>query len=129
MDGKEKIERLTNSWYGFGLFTGVASFLFNGIGIFSMIGAGISIFVSFCITFVLGRLLLRKSSVTRFGLIVVSGLFSVLGVLGIGSAIWTFFGEWSLSLLVGAAYATIAIYQHVKSINVLTDKSVKSYFA
>lgn len=129
MDGKEKIEKLTNSWYGFALFAGAASLLMNGIGIFSILGAIISTVTSLVFTFAFGRLLLRKSSFTRYALIFLSGLFSVLGILGIGSSIWTFFGEWSLSLLVYAGFCAVSVYMNARSFSVLTDKSVKGYFA
>jgi hypothetical protein len=129
MDGKAKLEKLTNSWYGFALFTGVATFFMNGIGIFSIIGAAISTTVSLVLAFVFGRLLMRKSSFTRFFLIVVSGLAAVLGIVGIGGAIYTFFGEWSLSLLVYAGFCAVSVYMYAKSFSVLTDKSVKGYFA
>lgn len=129
MTGKEKIEKLTNSWYGFALFTGIATIFINGIGVFSILGAIVSTFISFLITFFFGRLLLKKSSFARYFLIVLSGIFAVLGVVGVGGAVYNFFGEWSLSLLVYAGFAAISVYQYAKSFNVLTDKSVKGYFA
>ncbi len=129
MDAKEKLEKLTNSWYGFAVFTGVATFLMNGIGIFSAIGAAISVFVSWVFTFAIGRLLLRKSSLTRWVLVVLGGLSVILGVLGIAGGLYTFFTEWSLTYLLYAGYVSVAVYQHAKSLKVLTDDKVKGYFA
>ncbi len=129
MNGKEKIEKLTHSWYGFAIFAAVASIFMNGIGIFSIIGAVISTFVSFVLTFLFGRWLLGKSSFTRYFLIVVSGLVSILGILGVGQALYTFFTEWTFGILLNFALASVSIYMNVKYFSVLTDKSVKAYFA
>ena len=85
MDAKEKLEKLTNSWYGFAVFTGVATFLMNGIGIFSAIGAAISVFVSWVFTFAIGRLLLRKSSLTRWVLVVLGGLSVIAQSIGVAA--------------------------------------------
>ena len=126
---KEKIESLTNGWYGFALFSGLASVVWNGIGIFSIVGAAMWTFVMFCVTFVLGRMLIKKSSITRLFLIVVCGLFACLSALAVGSSIWSFFGQWSLSLLAYAAFSASGLYMYVRSFRVLTDKSVKAYFA
>jgi hypothetical protein len=46
MSAREKIENLTNSWYGFALFGGLFSFLQGGIGLFSALGAMGSTLVS-----------------------------------------------------------------------------------
>lgn len=129
MDAKEKLEKLTNSWYGFAVFTGAVTFLTNGIGIFSAIGAAVSVFISWVFTFAIGRLLMRKSSLTRWVLIVLGGLSVVVGVVGIAGGLYTFVTESSLTYLLYAGYVSIAVYQHGKSINVLTDKTVKGYFA
>ena len=127
--GKEKLENLTNSWYGFALVSGIATVAMNGIGVFSIVGAAMWTFFMFCVTFVLGRALIKKSSITRAFLLVVSAVFTVLGVLGVGSSVWSFFSEWSLSYLVYAAFGASSVYMHGRSFRVLTDSSVKAYFA
>lgn len=129
MDAKSRIENLINTWYGFALFNGVLTLFLNGIGVFSVIGAVFSFFVSLCITFVLGRLLLRKSSLTRILLIVVSLVGAVLGIVGIGGSLYQLVTEWSFSFLVYAGYAAIGTYMHTKSFRALTDRSVRAYFA
>lgn len=129
MDAKAKLEKLTNSWYGFALFSGVVTFFANGIGLFSAIGAAISVFVSLVFTFAIGRLLMRKSSLTRWVLIVLGGLSVIVGFLGIAGGLYTFVTELSVTYLLYSVYAAIAVYQHGKSVNVLTDKTVKGYFA
>ena len=129
MDAKEKLEKLTNSWYGFAVFTGAATFLMNGIGIFSAIIAAVSVFTSWVFTFVIGRMLMRKSSLTRWVLIVLAGLSAVFGVVGIAGGLYTFVTEWSLMYLFYSGYVALVVYMHAKSIKVLTDTTVKGYFA
>ncbi len=130
MMAKEKIEKLTNAWYGFDLFYSVIGFVFiSGIGIFSAVGSLIGLAISLLITFWIGRSLIKKSSMTRTILIVFSALLMVLGVLGTGRLVWAFASEWSLSLLGYAALSVINVYMYARSINTLTDKSVRAYFA
>lgn len=128
MNAKEKLEKLTNSWYGFALFSGIVTFLANGIGVFSLVWAAVSVFVSFVFTFAMGRLLMGKSSLTRWVLIVLGGLSVILGVVGFVGGLYGFFTEWSFRYLLYSAYIAVAVYQHGKSLNVLTDKTVKGYF-
>jgi hypothetical protein len=128
MTAKEKIEKLTNSWYGFDVFSAVVSFVFvNGIGIFSGIFSAMGLFISLFITWWIGRNLMNKSSLQRVVLLVFSTLFMLLGMLGIGRTLWS--AEWSLSLFGYVAWSSIGVYMHAKSINVLTDKDVRAYFA
>jgi hypothetical protein len=129
MDGKAKLEKLVNTWYGFGLFTGMAAFLMNGIGILSAMAAVFSTAISLAVTFVLGRLLFRRSTLTRWILVVLSGLSVILGVVGVGGAMWSFFSEWSFALLVYAGFCIVSMYVNAKSFSILTDRTVKGYFA
>jgi len=119
---KDKIQKLTNAWYGFAFFVGIANLLINGIGFFSISAAAVSTFISFVWTFVLGRLLLKKSSLTRTVLVVLSAISVVLGVLGAGSLVMK--GE-----LVMSGLMALSVYMNGRSFRVLTDKSVKAYFA
>jgi uncharacterized membrane protein YuzA (DUF378 family) len=66
---------------------------------------------------------------TRILLVVISALGAIVGVLGVGQAIYTFFGEWSFSLLGYAALGLVGVSVNVKSFRVLTDKAVKAHFA
>lgn len=127
MSAREKIEKLTNSWYGFALFTGLVTFLQNGIGVFSALTALGTTLFSLFLTFFFGRRLLAKGSITRTFLLVVSVLglaFGSLGVLGLGKA---FFQNWSVSLIFQIGYALTSIHMHIKSVQTLTDTQVKSY--
>ena len=82
----------------------------------------------FLVTYFLGNRLLAKSSFWRFVLLVVTVVGSLTGTLGVGRSVLSFFGEWSLSLLIqGAAYG-VAAYMNIRSFSVLSDKSVKAYF-
>ena len=79
MSGKAKIEGLTNSWYGFAVFSAICSVLMNGIGVWSITKGIVGLLFSWFITFLIGRALIKKSSLTRYLLILVSGLLTVFG--------------------------------------------------
>jgi hypothetical protein len=128
MDGKSKIEALTNSWYGFALFAGIYSVVSNGLGFFTILFAAGSMAFSFVLTWFVGRRLLKKSSLTRMICIVVSGICSVLGAIGTAKAGWAFITEWSLSLLLTALFGAVTISMHVRSFRVLTSDAVKMYY-
>jgi hypothetical protein len=127
MSGKAKIERLTNSWYGFAVFSAIASLLVNGIGFFSIGGAVVGLVVSWIITFFLGRALVKRSSLVRSLLIVLSALFAVFGTLAVGRAAWGFVQTWQLSLLGAGGYSAVHTWMHAKSFRTLMDSSVKAY--
>ena len=128
MSGKAKIEALTNSWYGFAVFSAVCSVLIKGIGFFSIAWAIIGLVFSWILTFFLGRALVRKSSFTRTILNLFSGLFSALGTIAAAKMTWAFVHDWELSLLLTAGYGAVNTWMNVKSFRTLTDSSVKAYF-
>jgi hypothetical protein len=127
MSAREKIENLTNSWYGFALFTGLVTFLQNGIGVFSALGALASTLFSLFLTFFIGRRLLARGSITRVILLVLSVLSLGLGSLGVFSLGKAFLQDWSFSLLFGIVYALLSLHMNFKSFRVLTDAQVKAY--
>ena len=127
MSRKAKIEGLTNSWYGFAVFSAICSVLMRGIGIFSIAIAIGGLLFSWFITFLIGRALIKKSSLTRFILIVFSGLFAVLGTIGTGKAAWSFIQSWQLSVLTYTAYTAVVAWMHARSFRTLMDSSVKQY--
>lgn len=128
MSGKTKIEGLTNSWYGFAVFSAICSVLTNGIGIFSIVIAFFGLLLSWFITFLIGRALIKKSSFVRFILVASSGLFTIVGVFGTGKAAWSFLQSWQLSLLAYGAYAAVSTWMHARSFRTLMDSSVRAYF-
>lgn len=128
MSGKAKIESLTNSWYGFAVFSAVCSVFIKGIGFFSIAGAIVGLFFSWILTFFIGRALVRKSSFTRTILVLVSGLLSVLGTVAAVKMTWAFVHSWELSVLMAAAYGAVNTWMNAKSFRTLTDSSVKAYF-
>src|SRR5262245_53291520 len=99
MTAKTKIEGLTHAWYGFAVVSSLVSLFSQGLGIFSIVGHAIGLMISFVLTYFVGRALLNKSSFTRLFLVVVSGVLTVLGVLGIAKGAWVFLHDWSFSLL------------------------------
>lgn len=125
---RQKIEGLTNSWYGYAAFCAFVSFWKNGIGFFSLLLTLGSFVFSVLLTWFIGRRLLAKSSLTRVIIVVLSGLSTVLGTLGVAKMGWTFLHTWSFDLLVHAAFVTLGVTMNARSFNVLMDKSVKAYF-
>jgi len=130
MSARQKIEGLTASWYGYCLFSAVLGLVRGGIGFFSLLTSIASFGFMCLVTWFLGRRLLANSSATRMLLIVVSGAVTLLGAIGTAKAGWAFVsGDWSLSMLMATLFAAISVYQYGRSFRVLTDDSVKSYFA
>ncbi len=128
MSAKERIETLTNGWYGFTLFAGLISLLQSGIGIISLVLTGATTLFSLAFTFFLGRRLLARSSLTRSILVFSSALSAGLGLLGGAKLGMAFFHEWSLGILLTLAVTAGSVLMNVRSFRVLTDSSVKSYF-
>ena len=128
MSAKERIETLTNGWYGFALFAGLINLFLGGFGIFSMFLTGASTLFSIAVTFFLGRRLLARSSLTRSILIFLSAVSAFLGLLGGAKLGMAFLHEWSLTILLTFLVTAGSVLMNVRSFRVLTDSSVKSYF-
>ncbi len=128
MTATQKIEGLTNSYYGYAVFGAALSLWNNGIGFFSLIGTAFSFVFSILLTWFIGRRLLAKSSLTRVVLVILTGIFSVLGSISAAKMGWTFVQTMSLSVLLYTALVGVGVYMNVKAFRVLTDKSVKAYF-
>jgi hypothetical protein len=138
MNARQKIERLTNSWYGYALFTAVLSvFSVRASGIFSLaIGLGmtlvmnaIALVISIAFITFFGRGLIGKSAGMRRFLVFMSGLFTLLGVLGTLAAGWDFLRDWSIAGLLSIVASAACTVMNARSYNVLTQTSVKAYFA
>ena len=128
MTARQKIEGLTNSWYGYAVFGAALSLWNNGIGFFSLIGTAGSFLFSVILTWFIGRRLLNRSTLTRVILVVVTALSSIFGSIGVAKMGWTFFQTWSFSVALYAALTAVGVYMNARSFKVLTDKSVKAYF-
>ena len=128
MNAKEKIEGLTNSWYGYAVFGAALSLWNRGLSIGSIIGVAGSFLFTIFITWFIGRRLLAKSSLTRVILIAWTTLTSIFGTIGVAKMGWSFVTTLDFSSLVYAALLSVSVYMHARSFRVLTDKSVKAYF-
>mgnify|MGYP001055482867 CR=1 FL=1 len=128
MSGKAKIEGHTNSWYGFAVFTAVCSVLASGIGVFSIVTNVAGMLFSWFVTFIIGRALIKRSSLTRLILLVATALFTIVGTLGVGKAAWMFVQTWQLKVLAGTVYGAVATWMYARSFRTLIDGSVKAYF-
>lgn len=131
MTARAKIEGLTNSWYGFAVFSAICSFLSgeSSIGFFGILFAAIGLLASWTLTWFIGRRLLAKSSLTRAILIVFSAISMILGTLSTGRQALAFIHSFELSILVAAIYSAVAAWMNAKSFRTLMDASVRSYFA
>jgi hypothetical protein len=127
MTARDKIEKLTNSWYGFALLSAAWSLFQNGIGVFSLVGGAVSLVFSLALTYFIGRRLLARSSLTRTVLMVLSVLSMLLGTFWVYRAGVAFFHTWSFGLLLHIAFALVSLRMNFKSFRVLNDDSVASY--
>ena len=128
MSGRAKIEKLTNTWYGLALFSGLMTVLINGFGLGSIILGVMSTGVSIVLTFFIGRALMSKSRLTRLLMLGLSALFGVFGAIGAAKLALGFFGAWQLGMLLQAGLGGLAAYMNLKSFAVLRDREVKGYF-
>ena len=131
MTAKEKIQSLTHAWYGVSVVTAIIGVVMNGIGVLSLGLAGVTLVFSLFVAWLFGFLLLRKSSVTRVVLIVLSALAVVGGTLGAAKMVFeSFFGDAPLFAGLGAAIGmALGVYMNARSFRVLTDRTVRAYFA
>lgn len=129
MSARQKIEALTNSWYGYYLFGAATGLLHKGLGLFSLLGAAISFGAACVLTWFLGRRLLARSSLTRGLLVLVSAVVTFFSTLGAAKAGWSFLHGFSLADLVYVAFAGVTVFQYGRSFKVLTDDGVKGYFS
>lgn len=137
MNAKQKISQLTNSWYGYALFSAIVSFFTiraSGVVAF-MIGLPFAIafiavgfVISVAITTFFGRKLLAGSSGTRLFLVVASGLFAVLGALGTLGGAWAFLHVWSLSALLQVVLSASSTMLCARSFAVLGETDVRAHF-
>ncbi|HRG98540.1 MAG TPA: hypothetical protein PLR99_19950 [Polyangiaceae bacterium] len=127
MTARDKIEKLTNSWYGFALLSALWSLFQNGIGMFSLVGGAVSLAFSLALTYFIGKRLLARSSLTRSFLLVVSVLSMLLGTFWVYRTGVAFFHTWSFGLLLHIAFALMSLRMNFKSVRVLTDDSVAAY--
>ena len=129
MTARQKIEGLTNSYYGYAVFGAVVSLWNNGIGFFSLIGTAFSFVFSILLTWFIGRRLLAKSSLTRVLLVIVTAIGSLFGAVGAAKMGWTFVQTMSLSALLYTGLVAVGAYMNIKAFRVLTESSVKVYFS
>jgi uncharacterized membrane protein YgaE (UPF0421/DUF939 family) len=138
MTPRQKIEGLTRSWYGYSVFAALLSVLsIRASGPLSLIiGLGLSIvlntiglFISIAVITYLGRkLAVSRSNPVRLFLVIFSGLFTVLGVLGVLGGIWAFLHEWSLASICNVVLVATCTMLNARSFRVLKDTAVRSYF-
>ena len=138
MTPRQRIEGLTRSWYGYSVFAALLSVLsIRASGPLSLIiGLGMSIVIntiglviSIAVITWLGRkLTVSRSNPVRLFVVLFSGLFTVLGVLGVVSGLWAFLHEWSLASILNVVLMATCTMLNARSFRVLGDTAVRSYF-
>ena len=138
MNAKQKLEQLARSWYGYFAFAALLSVLsVSASGVLSLaIGLGMSIVlnaiglaISIAVVTFFGRKLVHKSRGTRTFLVVVSGLFCVLGALATLGGAWELLHDVSLSGLCSLILTASCTMLNARSFRVLGETSVRAYFA
>lgn len=129
MSARAKIENLSNSWYGFAVASAIATLLMEGISLWNIVTGAIGLVFTLGFMFFLSRRLLNKGRLTRWILIVATAFFGLSGAYGAAKAGWTFVHAWELRFIVAAAASAVTSWMMAKSFRVLTDASVKQYFA
>lgn len=127
MSAKQKIEGLTNTWYGYFFFTSLLALWNGGFGVFNIAGTALWFAFTSLVVWFLGRRLVNKSSLWRFLLLCVSGIATAAGTYGAARMGWAFVTTWQLSALIYAAGSALTVYMYGRSLRVLTDSSVKAY--
>ena len=128
MTATQKIDGLINSWYGYAVFGAALRLWDNGIGLMSLITTAGAFLFSVLLTWFIGNRLKNKSSLTRFILVIGSGILGVLGTFGAVKMGWTFLHTFSLTDLLYVGITAVSVFMNAKSFKVLTDSSVKTYF-
>ena len=128
MTAKEKIEKLTDTWYGYTLFANGVSLVINGIGFFSIAFTAMATIFSLFVTFLIGRWLLGRSSFGRLVVLCLSGIGLVAGALAVLRFGAMFLDEWSIAALAQTIVVACGVLVNLRSLRTLTDTSVKSYF-
>ncbi|HTQ46840.1 MAG TPA: hypothetical protein VMI75_29000, partial [Polyangiaceae bacterium] len=57
-----------------------------------------------------------------------SGIFTVLGALGVLGGVWAFLHEWSLASILDVVLMATCTMLNARSFRVLSDTGVRSYF-
>ena len=128
MTARQKIESLTNAWYGFSLIAAAIGLWNRGIGFVSIVSTALSLALTFFVVWFIGRRLVAKSSLTRVTMLVISAIGTIGGAVATAKLGWAFLHEWSLWLLVSAFWSGSAVGMYIRSWRTLTDSTVKAYF-
>ncbi len=148
MTARQRLERLSYTWYGFIVFAAACSvmkaalFPFGG-GLFSsllaLLGLGFGVVLAivlnaFCaaigllVTFLVHRALLGRSSFVRVVLLFLSPTLAILGTLSGLKLAWAGISHFSPSSLVDAMVAGVAVVLYIRSFKVLSNPQVGAYF-
>lgn len=131
MNGKAKLEALINAWYGYTLFAALVNLVsaLLGSGLFAFFTVPFVVVVSlfsFFVAWAIGKLLLKRSGLTRFVILVLSPVALLFGAF----SLWRFAsGPWSLGAITTGLLTACGLWMHLRSLRTLLDRNVKAYFA
>jgi hypothetical protein len=129
MTARHRIEELTNAWYGYCTLSAIAALFRDGIpGPFAIVWAALGLGCTLIGVWFVGRRLLARSSLTRFVLLLVTGIGMVFGAWQTGRMALSFVRSWELGVLAAAVFLGVSAYMHAKSFRTLLDRDVRSYF-
>ncbi len=147
MSSRQRIEQLTQTWYGFTVFAAAAAviqvacwplsagLLFSPARLaLTFVGSAVALVLAIGLNLVaavfgllmvrwIGRSLLAGSGFVRVGILVLSPVFAVLCGLSAIQQLWNGVSHLSVSPLVGAAVAAIAVTLHLRSFGVVRQVS------
>ena len=151
MTARQRIEQLTNTWYGFTVFAALAAVLEAALWPFApgllfspvklllaFVGSGVAVLFAILLNVVgaviglaivtfLGRTLLARSAAMRLALVVASPIFAVFAALSSIKQLWTGVSQFSPAPLLAGVVSAIAVTLYLRSFRVLTDPAVKGY--
>jgi len=127
MTARDKIKALTNSWLLYVVISTAISLLFNGIGPISLILTAGPFVFSVAVVLLIGRKLLKGSSILRTLLLVLAAVGAVFATIGAAKLGWAFLHGFALRTLFMAGLSAASAYLNVRSLRVLSDVSVKAH--
>lgn len=151
MTARQRIEQLTQTWYGFTVFAAIASVVTVALWPFSagllfspaklaltVVGSAfamvfaiglnvVALVIGLFVVSLLGRALLARSAVTRLLLVVLAPVLGVLTAYASLQQLWSGLSHLAMAPLLSGAVSGIAVSLYLRSWRVLTSQAVRDY--
>ena len=128
MTGSRALSRLTAQWYLFALAGGAFTLWANGLGVLSLLFAGVTTALSLGVTYWIGEGLKGRKQWLRVTVVALAGSFAVLGAFGVWQLGAVFLATWRFAVLVPMLWTCAVIAMQVSSIRVLLSAPVSRHF-